>query len=61
MGFLLFFPRAASRVERMWEFFEISREERQTFWECLCDGAPVEMLAKQWIGVLKIFSDTADT
>lgn len=35
-------PGVVYCVERMWEFFdfEISREERQTFWECLCDGAP---------------------
>lgn len=52
--------QAGCGLKRMWEFFdfEISREERQTFWECLCDGGPVEMLAKQWIGLHRVFSDT---
>lgn len=40
----LLFPgrQAGCGPERKWEFFdfEISREERQTFWECLCDGGP---------------------
>lgn len=52
--------QAGCGLKRMWEFFdfEISREERQTLWECLCDGGPVEMLAKQWIGLYRVFSDT---
>lgn len=46
-AFWVSFPgrQAGCGLERKWEFFdfEISREERQTFWVCLCDGgAPLK-------------------